>query len=181
MSRNYKFHNKEGIYFVTFAVIDWIDLFTRQVYSDIVVDALDYSRKFNGMVINGWCLMPSHVHLIFAVRENNPEKILGRLKEFTSKKIRKEIESNPEESRKVWLLERMKNAAQKQSNVKNYQLWQHHNKPVELWSNLVIDQKLDYIHNNPVEAGYVNEPHHWRYSSASAYAGEDGILKIDFL
>jgi hypothetical protein len=61
------------------------------------------------------------------------------------------------------------------------QLWQQHNKPIELWSPKVIDQKVDYIHNNPVEAGFVLEPHQWKYSSAIDYSGGKGLLDIDFV
>jgi hypothetical protein len=52
-------------------------------------------------------------------------------------------------------------AGEKSSNVKQYQVWRHDNKPIELWSNKVIDQKLDYIHNNPVEEGLVFRAEHY--------------------
>ncbi|MEQ8903919.1 hypothetical protein [Ekhidna sp.] len=69
------------------------------------------------------------------------------------------------------------------SNVSNRQFWQQHNKPIELWSPEVINQKVDYIHENPVEAGFVSEPEHWKYSSAIDidYAGGKGMLEIDFV
>lgn len=72
-------------------------------------------------------------------------------------------------------------AAKKSSNVKGGQFWQHHNQPVELWSAQVIDQKVEYIHDNPVIAGFVDEAEHWRYSSAIDYSGGKGILEIDLL
>ena len=58
--------------------------------------------------------------------------------------------------------------------------WQQNNKPIELWSPEVIDQKVDYIHFNPVEAGFVTEPHHWKYSSAIDYSDGKGLLEIDY-
>ena len=75
----------------------------------------------------------------------------------------------------------MKRAGAKNSNVKNRQFWQQHNKPIELWSPAVIDQKMNYIHMNPVEAGFVSEPAHWKYSSANDYAGGKGTLEMDFV
>ena len=75
----------------------------------------------------------------------------------------------------------MGRAGEKNSNVKKRQFWQQHNKPIELWSAEVIDQKLNYIHNNPVEAGFVLEPEHWKYSSAIDYAGGKGLLEIDYI
>ena len=105
--------------------------------------------------------MPSHLHLIIRAKENNPDVVLGRFKEYTSKKLQKEIEESQQESRKEWLLWMMERAGQKSSNVKHRQLWQHNNKPIELWSPDVIDQKVDYIHNNPVVSGFVAEPWNW--------------------
>jgi putative transposase len=75
----------------------------------------------------------------------------------------------------------LKRAGEKSSNVSNYQFWQHNNKPIELWSPHVIEQKADYIHNNPVEAGFVAEPQHWKYSSAIDYCGGKGLVDILFL
>ena len=105
--------------------------------------------------------------------------ILGDFKTHTSKTIVKTIEENSQESRKEWMLWMFERAASKNSNVKKRQFWQQHNKPIELWSTDVIQQKLDYIHNNPVEAGFVQEPHCWKYSSAIDYSGGKGILEID--
>src|SRR5258706_1438137 len=153
MSRKYKFLNKEGLYFVSFATINWIDLFVRDEYCSIVVDSLDYCRKKKGLEIYCWCIMPSHIHLIIRAIEKNPEIVLGRLKEFTAKKLVKAIQENPQESRKEWMLWMFTRAAAKSSNVSGMQLWQHHNKPIELWSADVIQQKADYIHLNPVMAG----------------------------
>ena len=65
MSRKYKFHEKEGAYFISFATVYWIDLFTRIEYFDIIIKALDYCRTNKGMEIFGYCIMPSHIYLIF--------------------------------------------------------------------------------------------------------------------
>ena len=181
MSRKYKFHNKEGLYFVSFATVYWIDVFIREDYANTIINSLDYCRKNKGLEIYGWCIMPNHLHLVIRDKENNPEKVLGRFKEFTSKQLRQQIEENPQESRKEWMLKLMQHAASKSSNVKQMQFWQHHNKPIELWSNDVTGQKMNYIHMNPVVAGFVTEAHHWKYSSAIDYSGGKGLLDIDFL
>lgn len=181
MSRKYKFHNKEGLYFVSFAVVYWIDIFVREDYFRIVVDSLDYCRKNLGLEIYCWCIMSSHIHLIIRAKENNPEVLIGRFKEHTSKQLQKFMEGNSQESRKEWILWMMEKAGLKSSNVKKRQLWQHNNKPIELWSSDVIDQKVDYIHNNPVQAGFVVEPWHWKYSSAIDYCGGKGVLEIDYI
>jgi putative transposase len=180
MSRKYKFYDKEGLYFVSFAVVYWIDVFTRESYFNQIIESLDYCRKNKGMEIYAWCIMPSHVHLIFRAKANNPGILLKEFKAFTSKNIQKAIAENPQESRKEWLLWMMERAGVKNSNVKHRQFWQQHNQPVALWSSAVIDQKVNYIHNNPVEAGFVTEAHYWKYSSALDYSGGKGLLEMDF-
>jgi REP element-mobilizing transposase RayT len=178
MSRNYKFHNPEGVYFVSFAVIDWVDVFTRNEYKNIILDSLRYCQQEKGMEIFAWCIITNHVHLVFrSVNGEKPELLLGDFKRFTSNSVVKAIQSNPQESRKEWLLEKFKDAAQKSCNVKHYQLWQHNNKPIELWSNKVIDEKINYIHQNPVEEGLVFKAEEYMYSSAIDYTGETGLLK----
>src|SRR5690606_3303253 len=76
MSRNYKFHNSEGLYFVSFAVVEWLDVFTRNGYKDILLDSLSFCQKEKGMEIISWCIMTNHVHLIFrSIKGQNPEGI----------------------------------------------------------------------------------------------------------
>lgn len=177
MSRNYKFHNPEAAYFVSFAVVDWLDVFTRNEYRDILVESLSYCQREKGMEIYAWCIMTNHVHLIFrSTTAYKPELLLGDLKRFTSKAIIKAIQENPRESRKENLLTMFKKSAENSSNVRNYQFWRHDNKPIELWSNKVIFQKINYIHQNPVVAGYVFRAEDYRYSSAVDYSGEKGLL-----
>jgi len=181
MSRKYKFHNPEGMYFVSFATVYWIDVFVRPQYCDIIVESLKYSKMNIGLELYCWCIMPSHVHLIFKAKDNNPEKVLGRIKEHTSKAMVKAIQENSQESRKEWMLWMFKRSGLKSSNVKGNQFWQHHNKPIELWSEAVIEQKADYIHNNPVESGFVSESYHWKYSSTIDYSGGTGLIEIEYL
>ena len=133
------------------------------------------------MEIYCYCIMTSHVHLIFRSKEQNPSELLKALKTYTSKALQKGIEENNQESRREWLLWMMEKVGKKNTNVKKRQLWQQHNKPIELWSSDVIDQKVDYIHNNPVVSGFVNEPEHWKYSSALDYSGGKGLLEIDYI
>ena len=177
MSRNYKFHNPEGLYFVSFAVVGWLDVFTRNEYKDLVLESLEFCQNNKGMEVHAWCIMTNHVHLIFrSIKGQQPELLLGDLKRFTSRNVIKAVQENPRESRKEFLLDSFKKEAAKSSNTTNYQFWRHDNKPIELWSNEVIQQKIDYIHNNPVEEGIVFRPEDYKYSSASDYAGVKGIL-----
>ena len=179
MSRNYKFHNKNGLYFVSFATVNWIDVFTRQLYFNVLAESIDYCRAEKGMELFAYCFMPSHVHLLFRSENEDPSGLLRDFKSYTAKKVIEAIENNPQESRKEWLLWMLKRAGKKQGNISKYQFWQHHNKPIELWSEKVIKQKIDYIHNNPVESGFVTNPIDWKYSSARNYQEDNTVLEID--
>ncbi|MGX1931137.1 REP-associated tyrosine transposase [Flagellimonas sp. 2504JD4-2] len=179
MSRNYKFHNQAGVYFVSFATVYWIDVFTRQKYFDVLANSIAHCRKEKGMELFAYCFMPSHIHLMFRSKNNDPSGLLRDFKRHTSKEVLKMIRENPQESRKEWLLEMFERAAQKKKNVEKQQFWQHHNKPIELWSPAVIKQKLDYIHNNPVNSGLVVNPEDWKYSSARNFNGDSTILEVD--
>lgn len=78
----------------------------------------------------------------------------------------------------LWIF---KSAGERNVNNKVYQFWRQNNQPKELMSNEFKDQKLHYAHVNPVEAGIVNEPVHYRYSSAIDYSGGKGLVDVCFL
>ncbi len=106
------------------------------------------------MEIHAWCIMSSHVHLVFrSINGQKPELLIGDLKRFTSRVILLAIKENPKESRREFLLDFFLKEGLQSSNVKQYQFWRHDNKPIELWSNHMINQKINYVHQNPVEAG----------------------------
>ncbi|HLV42362.1 MAG TPA: transposase [Brumimicrobium sp.] len=177
MSRNYRFHNPNAPYFVSFAVVEWLDVFTRNEYKDILVHNLEYCQREKGMEIYAWCIMSNHIHLVFrSMNEIPPGRLLGDFKRHTSKQLVKAIKENIRESRKKILLEAFRRNGAKNSNVKDNQFWRQDNMPIELWSSKVITQKIRYIHNNPVEQGIVFRAEDYQYSSAVDYSGEKGML-----
>lgn len=178
MSRKYKIHDQTRLYFVSFATINWIDVFTRIEYKNILLDSLRYCQQNKGLEIYGWCIMTNHVHLIIGTTGLEIQFILRDFKSFTSRMLREAITENAQESRKDWIVKMMKQAGISNSNNKDWQLWQQNNQPVELYSYPVIKQKLDYIHLNPVKAGFVFNAEDWLYSSAADYAGNKGFLDI---
>jgi REP element-mobilizing transposase RayT len=172
VSRKYKFHNPDGVYFVTFAVQGWVDVFTRNEYKNILIDNFAFCQKNKGLELFAWCIMTNHVHLIVRAEEGHLlSDILRDFKKFTSKAVLKAISENPRESRKEWL------AKQFETSEGN-RFWRSDNQPIELWSNAVIAQKLSYIHQNPVEEGLVFRAEDYVYSSAIDYAGGKGMLDI---
>lgn len=182
MSSSYNFANPDGMYYITFSTVEWVDTLSRRVYKDIIVDSMNYCVREKGLLIHAWVIMTNHVHMIISRQgQASLSDIMRDFKKHTSTEIIKEIEVNPKESRKRWMLWLFKSAGENNSRNKKYQFWQQDNHPEELFSNKFMDQKLHYIHMNPVKAGIVEEPHHYLYSSARDYAGIPGLVKISFI
>ena len=178
MSRNYKFRDQQKLYFISFATINWIDIFIRREYKDIIVDSLKYCIAQKGLEVYAWCIMSSHVHLIIGTSDQKMQDIIRDIKRHTSKTILKAITENMQESRKEWMLWMFKKAGEYNPNNKQYQFWQQHSQPIELYNNEIMQQKLHYLHENPVVTGIVEEPWHYLYSSARDYAGIKGLINI---
>jgi putative transposase len=100
MSRKYKFRDQEKLYFVSFATINWIDVFVRSEYNEILLESLRFCQTEKGLEIYAWCIMPSHVHLIIGTTGKPMQDILRDFKSFTSRSIKDEIKNHPGESRR---------------------------------------------------------------------------------
>jgi hypothetical protein len=116
--------------------------------------------------------------MIIATQDEQLQDIMRDLKSFSSKKLLNTIADNPRESRREWLLEMMNRAGEKNSNNECYQLWKQHNQPIVLNNAEIFEQKLNYIHNNPVEEEIVSNPEDYLYSSATDYAGKRGLICV---
>ena len=173
-------HNKiekDGIYFLTSTITDWVDVFTRPIYKHIIIDSLNYCQKNKGLNIYAWCLMSNHLHMIASADEDiYLSDILRDFKKFTSKEIVKAIQDNPE-SRRDWMIDRFQFKANYMKNV-DYKFWQEGNEAKEIFTEEFLLQKIEYIHNNPVVAEIVDNPIDYKYSSACNYAGEKGLIDV---
>jgi putative transposase len=180
MSRKYKIRDQEKLYFVTFTIVEWIDLFTRRIYRDILLDSLRYCQQNKGLDLCAYCIMSSHAHFIIGRNGEQPlEGIIRDIKKFTSVKIIEEIQINPKESRKDFLLWHFGKAGRFNPNNQNFQVWKQHSHPIELNTNDKLSRCLNYIHQNPVEAGIVLSPEEYLYSSAANYAGlPDRLMEV---
>ena len=181
MPNGYQIQNPAATYFLTLQVVDWVDVFTRKIYRDIVLDSLTYCRQQKGLEVYGYVVMSNHVHLMVRARNENLSDVLRDFKKFTASQILKQIANSEVESRSDWMLKRFEFAAQRHVRNSTYQFWTHENHAVEIISNKFIDQKLNYIHQNPVRAGWVEEPQEYLYSSARNYGGRTGLIEIDLI
>ena len=168
------------VYFVTDTVVDWVDIFTRPLYKHIIIDSLSYCQKEKGLLIYAWVLMTNHLHMIVGRNgENKVSDIMRDFKKITSKEIISILLVEPTESRRDWILNRFEYAGKNDKKIKKYRFWQEGNDAQGIFLNDYFNQKLNYIHENPVKAEIVNRPEDYRYSSAIDYAGGKGLLEVE--
>jgi putative transposase len=180
MSTRYRFRDSEYPHFITYSVVDWIDALSRPLYKDIIVKSLNFCIKEKGLIMHAWVIMNNHVHLIASGEKGSKlENIMHDHKKFTARELLQAIEENKEESRKSWMRWLFSVAGQQNPNNTYNQFWQQDNHPIQLTTPDITRQKLNYLHNNPVRAGIVFEPHHYVYSSAVDYCSKQkGLLPI---
>ena len=167
MSSGYQIDDQYGTYFITPTIVDWVDLFSRQIYRDIIIDSLKYCIEQKGLVVYGYVLMTNHLHLIVRSQSGKLSRTIQDFKKFTASSMIDAIKTEPE-SRKDWLLHRFQWNATLHQRGSDHQVWTHENHAEAIFSEKFFNQKLNYIHNNPVRAGWVENPEEYIYSSAKA-------------
>ena len=181
MKEGYIIRDQSKAHFITATVVDWIDVFTRQIYCNVVIDCLEYCIKNKGMILYGYVIMSNHIHMIVQSEEEKLSDLVRDFKKFTAKTILDKIQTEPE-SRREWMLKRFALATKTHNRNKNYQFWQYGNHAEEIYSHKFMWSKLDYIHLNPVRSGMVRKSSEYRYSSASNYSDDiDNVLPVTLI
>lgn len=182
MSGKYKAGEDTIPHFVTFTVVGWIDVFSRELYKEKLVESLKFCIQEKGLVVHAWIIMTNHVHLIISSNKNRIADLVRDIKKYTSRQIVELIIQNPQESRKEWMLNIFSYAGKGNKANKNYQFWKQNYHPIELNTNEKLEQRLLYLHQNPVRSGLVWEAWHYKYSSPIDYCTtENGLLEIELI
>ncbi|EHQ28545.1 REP-associated tyrosine transposase [Mucilaginibacter paludis] len=177
----YLIRDQQAIYYMTFTIVGWIDIFSRRVYKDMLIASLKFCQEKKGLNLHAYVMMSNHVHLIASVKPGHSLSVFVRdFKKFTARSILDYIE-NETESRKEWMLHQFKYYASRHTRNEDYQIWVQDNHFVELFGPDFTQQKIDYIHDNPVRAGYVYDAADYVYSSASNYEEKESIIDVDCL
>ena len=158
--------NGPVLVFITTTITNWIPVFENKKYAELVVMQLDETAKYFKNLILGYIVMPSHVHLLIGMSDYSTlSKFMQSFKSITSRKLKDLITNEYLNSLKV--------------NGK-YQLWQRRFDDLVIYSEKQFKIKLDYIHNNPIKDGLIENPIDWQYSSALDWlSNKDGLIKID--
>ena len=125
--------------------------------------------------------MTSHIHMIIGSNKDKLENIMRDMKRYTSERLKEAIKFHPTESRKEWMVWMMQRAGLKNGNNKDWQLWQQHNQPLEIATIEMFHRTSNYIHYNPVEAGFVELEEEYLYSSARDFHGKKGLIELSYV
>lgn len=153
-----------GIYFLTFSIKHLYYIFDRHYRWNILADSLQYCRQNKNLSLFGFVFMLNHIHLI--ISSPDVSGFVRDFKRFTSKKLHENVAKTEPNVLKLFIDENGK-----------YEFWGKTNMPKLIESENFFNEKLEYIHNNPVKKGYVMKPEDWYWSSANNLCE----LKIDSL
>ena len=172
-------HENENItHFLTITIIEWIDIFTKPQYSQIIINSLKYCQKNKGLLLYEFVIMMNHIHLIARAKETNKlSQIISDFKKHTTREILKELKKD----NRRYILNLIKNSFSKKKDYQN-QIWQRENYPEPIINERFLNEKIKYIYNNPVKKEYVAKQEDWFYSSARNRILNDNIvIKLDNL
>lgn len=167
----YKITSPELPHFITVTVLHWIPVFTRPATVIILLDSLRHLMT-EGLTVYAYVILENHCHLI--VQSKSLDRDIARFKSYTAKQLIGYLNDNKVKQ----ILDQLAFYKKAHKNDRAYQFWQEGVHPEWIQNDVMMRQKIDYIHYNPVKRGYVDEAVHWRYSSARNYAGQTGLLDV---
>ncbi|NOQ37082.1 MAG: transposase [Methylococcaceae bacterium] len=169
----YKIIEPKAPHFLTCTILNWIPIFTRPVTVQVILDALNHRQQHCGLKLHAYVILENHLHLI--AQPPNLSKEMASFRSWTATQLIAVLQQQ-NASRILKQLNFYKKA---HKNDRQHQVWEEGTHPQQILNNDMMRQKIDYIHNNPVKRGYIENPTHWRYSSAGVYDGKQGLLDID--
>jgi len=152
--------------------MQWVPLFNRPELVHIVLDSLQFLNESHRLTLFGYVVLENHLHFIASSR--NLSKEIANFKSFTARKILQHLKDIQDRA----LLERLSFFKLRHKFDRTFQVWQEGSHPEAILNRKILIQKLNYIHQNPVERGYVEKAEDWRYSSAQNYVGKEGLIPV---
>ena len=189
MSSGYQIDKQDAAYFLTMTTVEWVDIFIQNEYKYFLCDSLNYCVNEKGLEVFAYVIMSTHLHMIARAKNANLSDVVRDFKKYTSgkliSKIKMEIEiknlPDKDQKRNEMMMDIFEHGGKKQKKKSIRQLWQYNNHPEEVYSPKFTLTKIKYIHNNPVEAGLVNRPEQYCFSSAVDYAGKKGPVEVSII
>jgi len=182
MSTVYRFTENDVPHFITMTLVEWIDLFNREEYKEVIVDSLKYCIDKKGLIIHAYVIMSNHIHLVVtSTHDEKLSNVVRDFKRYTAKKLYEKLTEDRQESRRNWMLWIIRSQGERSSSNIHMKMWRHENHPIPLDTEIMQEQRIQYIHENPVRAGICHTCEGYVYSSAGQYLGENGVIPITLL
>ena len=157
--------------FFTATILNWKKLLEPDKYKDVIIRSMRFLVENNRVIIYGFVIMSNHIHLIWQMKAGIKRDALQRdFQKFTAQRIKDNLKINHPDVLSLFLVK---------AKDRKYQFWERNPLSIEIWTEKVLIQKLNYIHENPVRAGLCNYPEEYKYSSALLY--KTGIDNWGFL
>lgn len=168
----YAIYEPQVPHFLTCTVVNWLPLFSRPPLVDMLFDSWRFLQNRGRLTLYAYVVMENHVHLVAGAPDLGKE--IGDFKSFTARQMIDRLK----EGNADHILQQLAVHKAAFKKDRQYQLWQEGSHPQLIQDEAMMRQKVEYIHNNPVKRGYVDDPVHWRYSSARNYAGLPGLVEV---
>lgn len=169
----YKIYEPTHPHFVTCTVLHWLPLFTRQESVDIVLQCLRYLQQNDDFKLYAYVVLENHIHMV--VQSNDIGKSMESFKKYTANELLKLLQKENVKT----ILDQLRFYKKAHRVDKIYQIWEEGYHPKLMQTDAMMINKINYIHQNPVKRGYVDEATHWRYSSARDYEGMRGLIDVE--
>jgi putative transposase len=174
MRSRYGVREPGAAHFITCTVVAWLPVFTTTARCDILVESLEFCRKHKGLEIYAWVILDNHLHAV--VGAPDLPRTITDFKRYTAQRLLATLE----EESCAWLLQQLKFHRARHKVESDHQFWQEGFHPQAIADDAMMEQKLDYLHNNPVKRGFVVAPEHWRSSSAHEWlVGAIPVMRCD--
>jgi putative transposase len=168
----YRVFETEYPYFMTWTIVGWLPVFTRLEAVEIIYDSWRYLQREREFKLFGYVILENHLHLIATAPELS--SAMQNSKSYAAKQLIELLQRRAATA----LLRALGALKLRHKTQSDYQVWQEGSHPQQIQDDEMMWQKLEYIHNNPVVRGYVDDPLHWRHSSARNYAGQPGSIEV---
>lgn len=158
----YKVYEPTHPHFITCTVLHWIPLFTRPESVNILFESFRHLQQHDNFKLFAYVILENHLHLVAA--SDDISKSIKKFKSYTAKA--------------KTILDQLAFYKKAHKTETSYQVWQEGSAWKLIQSEEMMIERINYIHNNPLKRGYVDEAAHWRYSSARNYENKEGLIDV---
>ena len=169
----YKVYEPSHPHFITCTVLHWIPLFTRPESVNILFESFRYLQQHDNFKLFAYVILENHLHLVAS--SNDISQSIKKFKSYTAKSLLELLHV----SKAKTILDQLAFYKKAHKTETSYQIWQEGSAFKLIQSEAMMIERINYIHNNPLKRGYVDEASHWCYSSARNYEDKEGLIDVE--